>query len=362
MNVEELQKSDRIIFECVSGSHAYGISTPQSDVDVRGVFKNPQVEYMGLQDPSNQIADEKQNVVFYSLKRLFELLELANPNILEFLFMPQDCIRIMTPTMKKLIENRSLFISKKAYHTHSGYAFAQIKKAKGQFKMINNPCSKEKPKKEDFCWVIPRYQQHALIVENQMYLCPFRPQPLQTVSQVDLTKCHVAQLEHVPNTFRLYQYGDQAKGVFRGDDMLVCESIPLVDELKCIGLLIYNQNEFEKALNEHRKYWEWMSTRNESRWVDQEQGKIDFDQKNMCHCMRLLLSGENVLLHGEPIVRFEGAMRDYLMDIRTGKISYDTIMLEVEKKMKLLEELYITSTIQHSVDRKKIDKLYRELS
>jgi predicted nucleotidyltransferase len=362
MNIQELKSSDRIIFEAVGGSHAYGIATPNSDLDIRGVFKNPQFEYMGLEIPSDQITDKKHDVVYYSLKRFFELLMLANPNIIEFLFMPEDCIKITSSIMQKLIANRNLFISKKTYYTHSGYAFAQIKKAKGQYKMVNNPCSIDPPKKEDFCWAILDKHVHTLLNRNKLYPCQYRPVPIQTCSSLDLTKCHVAALEHVPNTFRLYAYGDQAKGVFRGNGMLVCESIPLEDETKCIGLLIYNQNEYEKAQVEHKKYWEWVNTRNESRWIDQEQGKLDFDQKNMCHCMRLLYSGENILLHGEPIVRFTGDKLQYLMDIRYGKVQYDSIMKEVEIKMKQLEDLYETSLIPYSVDRDKIDSLYKEVS
>lgn len=362
MNVDELKLSGRIIFETISGSHSYGISTPQSDIDIRGVFKNLNNEYMGLEIPSEQISDEKQNVIYYSLKRLFELLLLANPNIMEFLWEPLDCIKIISPTMQKLIENRNLFISKKSYHTHSGYAFAQIKKARGQNKMINNPQSEEKPKKEDFCFVILKNVELGPIVNDKMYPCPYRPIPLKKCSELNLKNYHVAALEHVSNTYRLYYYGEQSKGVFRGNDMLVCESIPLEDEKNCVGLLIYNQNEFEKALNEHKKYWDWIRDRNQSRWIDQEKGLIDFDQKNMCHCMRLLLSGENILKYGEPIVRFTGELQKYLMDIRMGKIPYDTIMESVENKMKELDSLYETSTIPYSVDKIKIDQLYRELS
>jgi hypothetical protein len=180
---------------------------------------------------------------------------------------------------------------------------------------------------------------------------------------LNLSEFHVAALEHVSNTYRLYKYGSEAKGVFRGDDALVCESIPLEDEKeKFYGLLIYDKAAYERSLQQHRKYKDWVQNRNNNRWLDQEKGLVQYDAKNLMHCMRLLISGENVLTQGFPIVRFEGDQREYLMAIRRGEFEYEFLMEEVEKRMARLEELYKTSTIPHSVDMKKIEKLYQELT
>jgi uncharacterized protein len=366
MNLEMLRKSDRIIFECIAGSHLYNLHTIKSDVDTRGIYKNPPTEYLGLSEPANQIGDERHDTTYYSLKRFFELAMTANPNILELAFVPEDCIKICKESMKKVIENRDLFISKKCFHTFSGYAYSQIGKASGQNKMINHPELFEKPKKEDFCWIIE--SDFLQGYRNEVFPC--RPKILKDCHShihpdlpLNLSEYHVSALEHVSNTYRLYYYGVDAKGVFRGDDMLACESIPITDETdKFAGLLIYNQNEYEKALQQHRKYCEWIENRNDARWVDQENKKVLYDAKNMMHTFRLLMSGENILTKGFPLVRFEGEQRDYLMKIRAGEFKYEELMVEVEKRMARLEELYKTSTIPHSVDTKKIEALYRELS
>ena len=370
MNVELLKKSNRIIFECISGSHAYGTNIPSSDFDIRGIYINPSDEYLGLSEPAGQIGDEKHDITYYSLKRFFELAQTANPNILELLWMPQDCIKIKNPIMDELIANRDLFISKKCFHSHSGYAFAQISKAKGSNKKVNNPQSKERPKKEDFCWIIPdrkvintdlclTLKKEALEITSQT---PARPIPISLFNiSLDNFKC--AKLEQCRDTYRLYMYDYKTDGVFRGDDMLVPESIPLDDEIsKFYGLLVYNKDMFDKAMRDWQSYWTWMENRNESRWIDQEKGKLNYDQKNMCHCVRLLMSGENLLTNGCPLVRFEGEQKDYLMKIRSGEMEYEDIILEVENRMKKLEELYNTSTIQHSVNINKIEELYRKLS
>ena len=81
-----------VIFECVAGSRAYGTMTDASDEDIRGIFVVPSSAYLDLVRPADQLSDERGNVVYYSLRRIVELLAHANPNILELLFMPQDCV------------------------------------------------------------------------------------------------------------------------------------------------------------------------------------------------------------------------------------------------------------------------------
>mgnify|MGYP001607055563 CR=1 FL=1 len=51
----------------------------------------------------------------------------ANPNILELLFVSNEHILTMTEAGERLRANRNLFLSQKALHTVSGYAFAQLK-------------------------------------------------------------------------------------------------------------------------------------------------------------------------------------------------------------------------------------------
>ena len=378
LTIAELKNTDYIIYETVVGSHAYGTNTPESDVDIRGVFVYPESFYANLEEYEPQVSDSTHDVVYYSLKKLFELLKSSNPNMIELLWMPESGISIKSAGMQKIIENRHLFISKEAFNTHSGYAFAQIKKAKGQNKMVHNPQPKEQPKKEDFCWIIsaedfrgdPKLyldddgRQHFPIHKA---IFPARPALLSRInyenSPIDLSEFHVSSLEHSHNIFRLYHYGKDAKGVFRGNDMLCCESIPIDDEFHCFyGLLIYNQHEYEKALKEHKSYWDWKNNRNEARWVDQEKGKLNYDAKNMMHCLRLLLSGENILRNGEPIVRFEGKDLEYLMSIRRGEMDYEQLMKDVEKKMEVLKDLYENSTaIPDEVNEEAIMKLYEEV-
>jgi predicted nucleotidyltransferase len=144
-----------VLFECIAGSRAYGTSTTASDEDIRGIFAVPAASYMDLVRPPDQISDERGNIAYYSLRRIVDLLAQANPNILQLLFMPEDCVLKSSPEMKSLVAHRDLFISKQCADTHAGYAMSQIRKAKGQNKWVNNPRPPAPPEKEDYCYIVP---------------------------------------------------------------------------------------------------------------------------------------------------------------------------------------------------------------
>ena len=84
-------------------------------------------------------------------------------------------------------------------------------------------------------------------------------------------------------------------------------------------LFLYNEQAFNRAKRQHHEYWDWWRNRNESRWTAQERGQMDYDAKNMMHLVRLLLSGENIVKTGEPIVRFGGERLETLLSIRRGE-------------------------------------------
>jgi hypothetical protein len=367
MNTEELRKSGQIIFECLTGSRAYGLSNPESDFDYRGLFVSPVQEVDSLFSIPEEIGDDKQDIKFYEIKKFFLLASQCNPNIVELLFAPPETVKIMTPIMEEIIANRSLFISTRAEVTFSGYAYAQIEKSRGQNKLVHNPKPEARPKKEDFCWIIPHCTidcndwpfASSDIVDEQP---PFRPIPLNAFKDVSLSDFNCASLEHVQNAYRIYYYGSRAKGIFRGDDMLTVESIPLEDESpKFSGVLIYIKHEYDKAVRDWKNYWDWMEKRNAHRWEQQERGEIDYDAKNMMHCMRLLFSGKNILSKGEPIIRFEGEQLQYLRDIRAGKFEYNELMTRAEKEMAELKELKSSSSLPYSADMKKLNQLYQRI-
>ena len=365
-----------VIYETVAGSHAYGTAHEGSDRDIRGVFALPAARYLELRDAPRQLADDRNNTIFYSLRRFIELASNANPSILELLYMPADCILRCQPAMQRIVQARGLFVTRRAYDSHVEYASAQIARARGRNKWVNNPQPRDPPQRESFCWVVPRRDCAT----------PYRPVPLLQ-SGIDLQSCRVAALEHTPDVYRLYQYGptegsnddgsptqrmavDRAVeahgrdvlGVFRGDGgQIVCSSIPLSDEAtRCVGLLIYNRTAHEHAQRDHKNYWQWRAARNESRWTTQESGERDFDAKNMMHTFRLLLSGEWILRHGEPLVRVRGEPLAFLRGILAGAHSYDSLIAQAEERVQAMAELRDRSTLPMHPDADSVDTLLCE--
>ena len=123
-----------------------------------------------------------------------------------------------------------------------------------------------------------------------------------------------------------------------------------------------NKDAFEHAKSQHKQYWTWRQNRNESRWVDQEKGLLDYDAKNMMHTFRLLYSGLNIMRNGEPLVRFSGENLAELMAIRQGKFKYEEL---IEKSQILFEELSSLrekSALPETADKDKIRDLLLEIT
>ncbi|MHA1755523.1 MAG: nucleotidyltransferase domain-containing protein [Promethearchaeota archaeon] len=138
---------ETLIYKCYAGSFAYGLDTPSSDKDIRGICIIPEEYLLGLKR-FEQYEGSKKDLVIYGLQKFAKLAMQCNPNVIELLWVNDEHIIFMDEFGKGLRENRELFLSKRARFTFGGYAFAQLKKIKSHRKWVNNPA--EKPRKEDF--------------------------------------------------------------------------------------------------------------------------------------------------------------------------------------------------------------------
>jgi hypothetical protein len=120
-----------IIFETLHGSHLYGTSIPTSDIDYRGVALQPFKSILGM-SPFEQYEQKDPDRTIFGVSKFLTLAADCNPNIVEILFAPtvgETCIKV-TDTWAKILQHRYLIISRKARHTFTGYAFAQMKRMK----------------------------------------------------------------------------------------------------------------------------------------------------------------------------------------------------------------------------------------
>lgn len=109
----------------LGGSHAYGTNVEGSDVDIRGVALNSSTEILTMRD-FEQVVDIPTDTTIYSLHKIAELLTNCNPNTIEILGLQPEQYLYLSEPGKMLIENRELFLSKRAVHTFGGYANAQL--------------------------------------------------------------------------------------------------------------------------------------------------------------------------------------------------------------------------------------------
>jgi uncharacterized protein len=124
-----------LISLCWRGSVAHGMYVPKNDPDsiddkdVMGVYVGPLEHYLGFgRDDVYEKWEGEWDCVFYELKKFVGLLLNCNPNVLSLLWVPPNGVIYESPLGERLRQNRQLFVTKKAYHSFSGYAHAQFKK------------------------------------------------------------------------------------------------------------------------------------------------------------------------------------------------------------------------------------------
>lgn len=116
---------NRIMFLTLGGSHAYGTNVPTSDVDIRGCTMNSASEIVGLSN-FEQFIETSTDTTIYSFNKLIGLLLNCNPNTIEMLGCKPEHYIYMTDLGREFINNRKMFLSKRALHSFGGYANQQL--------------------------------------------------------------------------------------------------------------------------------------------------------------------------------------------------------------------------------------------
>lgn len=128
-----------VIYRCLVGSRAYGLSHVESDEDRRGVYLPPARLQWSLWEVPEQLEDSEKDECYWELRKFVILALKANPNILECLYTP--IVEYANELGRELRDMRSCFLSRLVYQTYNGYALGQFKKmeqdlrARGQIKM-----------------------------------------------------------------------------------------------------------------------------------------------------------------------------------------------------------------------------------
>lgn len=176
------------------GSHAYGIATDDSDVDLYG-FAIPPIqdllphtrgEIMGFgkqlqrfeQYTEDHISHEgnEYDISIYNIAKFLQLCMLNNPNMIDALFVPNDCIIHLSTIGALIRQNRRKFLHKGCYHKFLGYAHSQLKKIKNK-----NPEGKRKAVVDKFGFDT-KYASHLYRLADEC-------EQILTTGDLDLRKC-----------------------------------------------------------------------------------------------------------------------------------------------------------------------------
>lgn len=129
------QKADgRLLCFELGGSHAYGLNTPTSDIDYRGVYRATDSLYKyGYHTPEPiVIQDSEADVVVQEARQFLKLLRKCNTQSLELVSAQGwffDEVRAQLPKLLDL---------KAAYDSFTGYAHAEWRLATGESQTTNS--------------------------------------------------------------------------------------------------------------------------------------------------------------------------------------------------------------------------------
>ncbi|HTJ53682.1 MAG TPA: nucleotidyltransferase domain-containing protein [Cyclobacteriaceae bacterium] len=347
MTLQELNQNNKhLLLKCISGSQAYGLALPHSDTDIKGVFVLPKNEFYGL-EYTDQVNNDTNDEMFYEIKKFIDLLLKNNPNIIELLNTPDDCVLIKHPVMQSV--KPEMFLSRLCNQTFGQYAYAQIKKARGLNKKILNPLDKQRKTILDFCYVVEG--QGSILITQWLNEHRFSHE-----------ECGLIRIDHMRDMYALFHSSQvresRFNGIFSGetaDDVLV-SSIP--KGTSSLAVMSFNKDGYSIYCKEYKQYWEWVNTRNEARYDNTISHGKNYDSKNMMHVFRLLNMAEEIARYKEVNVR--RSERDYLLKIRAGEFQYQDLVDQAEEKIQVIDELFKKSDLPEAPDKIWADKLLIE--
>jgi uncharacterized protein len=343
MKLDDLQNDiSNVLLKCVSGSQAYGLALPHSDTDIKGVYILPKEDYYGL-SYVDQVNNETNDIMYYEIGKFVELLLKNNPNILELLSTPNDCVLYRHPSIDLL--KPEMFLSRLCSQTFGQYAYSQIKKARGLNKKILNPMEMERKTILHFCYVVKG--QGSVPAATWLKEHNF--------SQED---CGLVRIDHMRDTYTLFhqrQSDKKLNGIFSDEDSddVSLSSVP--KGLEPDAILYFNKDGYSVYCKEYRQYWEWVKLRNEERYENTVGHGKNYDAKNMMHVFRLLNMAEEIARHGKVNVR--RSEREWLLGVRAGEFLYEDLLKQAEDKIQLVNDLFATSDLPEFPDAKKAENI-----
>lgn len=341
-----------LIFKAVVGSQAYGLATPTSDVDVKGVFMQPNKDLL-VNNKYIPFIEVNKDECYYELRHFLTLLASGNPTAIELLFTPYEQVIETSDAFEYLKGYSSFFLTKKLYDSFGGYAGTQLQKAKGLDKKFNWEKSRiERKYILDFCKIIPFGSGKTLDLKEYLEDRGYAQE------NMGLTK-----VDGFRDTYKLYPPlpNYQLRGIMKeGSNDIRVSEIPKEHSQDWLGIVYFNKEAYATHCRDYKSYREWLNKRNEIRYKESREGK-QYDSKNMMHTTRLILTIEE--FHKTGIFSIDMSHhRDYLLDIKLGNmVSLEDLHKELEERVERLNSLKLDSYLPDSIEESIVQQLEYKL-
>ena len=353
------------------GSKAYGLSTPQSDTDIRGIIMPLRSDLLGADfivrecDKNNdklifgvngfeQYLDRVTDTYLYVLSKIVGLFVKCNPNTIEMLGCLPEHYACVSECGQRLLGNKQLFLSKLAYGSFAGYARAQFQRLKNAigkdggtnvFKCISLADSLERIQRH-LTETYPGYRRESI----QMFITD-RDGNVITVNGVPVDAYDVGVL-----------FNDAVTEVTVNGNPIPDEEVRLSFKIN-FDMIEANDfsgvcNEVTSAIKEFNKH---LGHRNHKK-------DVYHLNKHAMHLVRLYLMAEDILLRGE-IITYREKEHDMLMSIKNGDYynkEQNCLTTEffdmVNGLDRRLLEAYQKSKLPDAPDMDKVNELLCELN
>lgn len=321
------------IFASLHGSHAYGLNTETSDMDIKGVCIAPKEVYFGFSKGFEQAeGKDPYDLSIFELKKFFKLASACNPNIIEVLFTEPSEYVCITSLGEKLVASRDKFLSLRARHTFAGYAKSQLGRINTHYKWLKNPPAK-KPERAEFGLEenskIPAEQLGAAITEikKKIESFDFNWEILDEADRISL-KNNIA--------------GFFAEMKLTEDDIWVRTARGIGHDENFIKIL-KKERQHKAKLEEWNQYQHWITTRNPKRAA--LEAKFGYDTKHASHLVRLLKMCKEIIETGKVNVKRKEDREELLAIKNHGTMAYEQLIEWADKTEKKISILAKTSQI-----------------
>jgi len=347
-----LPQNSRLLFKAIVGSTCYGLATETSDVDYKSIYLQSNEDILS-NNYIPQIDFDKDNVG-YELRRFLELVSTGNPNVLELLFLSREFILETSPEYEFLRKNREVFLTKQCYNTYANYAKGQIQKATGLNKKFNWEDKRiERQDVLDFCKIIDRKDGLTMPLKQWLKKNEYKQEQCGLAHIEGFRDCYRVYVDHIKwvNDNHRFTFEDRNyKGIIDENSNEPKKSIIekyMINNWE--GIIYWNRENYSTNCKEYREYQKWLKDRNPHRTATNKEHGQSFDGKNLSHTVRLILTAEEIPTQKTINVKREKE-RDFLLNIKTGKVDLKEIVSVWSERAEKLKELYDNCCLPEKVD------------